>query len=286
MIRGGEIDDSRAAKMIGHAWRQHCLRRLMASCRSITAAELAESAVILAPHQDDEVLGCGGLTLLKRRAGATVDIVFVSDGRNSHSHLMPADELAAIRRQEALEAARVLGVSQDRVHFLGLPDGSLTRHAASGVALLTPLLQKLRPQQLFVPCRWDFPPDHLATRAIGLASLATLQPVSVFEYPVWFWHHWPVTTLPLNRREAKKFVKHTISVGAGLRLADFDRVVDISDVLPVKWAALESHATQMRQYLPENPHWRTLAYIANGRFLAAFRQPFECFIETCSRPDC
>jgi LmbE family N-acetylglucosaminyl deacetylase len=251
----------------------------MASCRSITAAELAESAVILAPHQDDEVLGCGGLTLLKRRAGATVDIVFVSDGRNSHSHLMPADELAAIRRQEALEAARVLGVSQDRVHFLGLPDGSLTRHAASGVALLTPLLQELRPRQLFVPCRWDFPPDHLATRAIGLASLATLQPVSVFEYPVWFWHHWPVTTLPMDRHEATKFVKHTISVRAGLRLADFNRVLDVSDVLPLKWVALEAHATQMRTGFRDNPNWLALSSVSDGRFLAAFRQPLECFIE-------
>jgi LmbE family N-acetylglucosaminyl deacetylase len=266
--------------MIGRAWQQHCLHRQMASCRSITADELAESAVIVAPHQDDEVLGCGGLTLLKRRVGATVDIVFVSDGRNSHSHLMPAEELARIRRQEALDAAQILGVAQDRLHFLGLPDGSLTAHEATGISLLRPLLEKLRPRQLFVPCRWDFPPDHLATRAIGLASLAALESASVFEYPVWFWNHWPITTLPMDRHEARKFVKHTISVRAGLRLADFDRVVDISDVLPQKWAALEAHATQMRSGFRGDQNWRTLSFIADGRFLAAFRQPFECFMQT------
>jgi LmbE family N-acetylglucosaminyl deacetylase len=266
--------------MIGRAWRQFCRNRQMASCRAITPDELAAPAVIVAPHQDDEVLGCGGLILLKRRVGATVDIVFVSDGRNSHSHLMPAEELAGIRRQEALEAARILGVPQDRVHFLGLPDGSLTKHSATGISMLTALLQRLCPRQLFVPCRWDFPPDHLATRAIGLASLPALESTAVFEYPVWFWHHWPVTTLPMDPHEARKFVKHTVSVRAGLRLAEFGRVLDISDVLPQKWAALEAHATQMRHYLPGNPHWRSLSYIANGRFLLAFRQPFECFIET------
>lgn len=266
--------------MLGEAWITYCQRRQMAGCRDFSAAELGENAVIIAPHQDDEVLGCGGITILKLRRGATVDIVFLSDGSNSHSDLLPAADLARIRQGEALDAARVLGVSTDRVHFLGLPDGGLEKNVTNAVVILEPLMRRLRPRQVFVPCLWDFPSDHLAARTIGLASIVGIGTATVFEYPVWFWNHWPIAPVPQDRHDLVKFIRHTVSVRAGLRRVAFDRVISIENVLAQKRAALEAHATQMRRHPPDNQEWPTLADIADGRFIAACCQPYECFIET------
>src|SRR5687768_6580034 len=40
--------------------------------------ELGRSAMVFAPHPDDETLGCGGTILQKRRAGASMRIVFMT----------------------------------------------------------------------------------------------------------------------------------------------------------------------------------------------------------------
>src|SRR5689334_3255841 len=42
-------------------------------------------ALIISPHQDDEVLGCGGVIGLKREQGIPVQVVFITDGAGSHS---------------------------------------------------------------------------------------------------------------------------------------------------------------------------------------------------------
>src|SRR5665213_2709092 len=83
--------------------------------------------LIIAPHPDDETLGCGGLIASQARAGQAVDIVFLTDGAASHpGHptLSPA-QLAGARRDEAVAAAAILGVRADRLHFFNLPDSTL-----------------------------------------------------------------------------------------------------------------------------------------------------------------
>ena len=50
--------------------------------------ELKRSAIFFSPHQDDETLGCGGTIIRKKRMGAEVKIVFMTDGCNSHPHLI------------------------------------------------------------------------------------------------------------------------------------------------------------------------------------------------------
>ena len=86
---------------------------------------LGEDTWIVAPHPDDEVLGCGGTILRKRRLGAEVHIVFLTDGEASHPDVLSAVELAARRRNEAVNACLALDVATDRVYFLGLADGVL-----------------------------------------------------------------------------------------------------------------------------------------------------------------
>ncbi|MBD0337375.1 MAG: PIG-L family deacetylase, partial [Cyanobacteria bacterium Co-bin13] len=96
--------------------------------RQVTTAP----ALIVAPHPDDETLGCGGLIALKRQQGTEVRVVILTDGRASHpSHpRLPTQELVAIRQQEATQALAVLGVPPEDLHFFNQPD--------QGVATLPP----------------------------------------------------------------------------------------------------------------------------------------------------
>ena len=65
--------------------------------------------LVIAPHPDDETLGCGGLIIRERLAGRLVRIVFLTDGSQSHRDhpsLTPT-ALAKLRKAEAVAAAYV-----------------------------------------------------------------------------------------------------------------------------------------------------------------------------------
>ena len=85
--------------------------------------------LVVAPHPDDETIGCGGLIHMMTRAGGPVTVLIVSDGTASHE----VNGLARIRAQECRRALGHLGVGDPR--FGGLPDGSLSErlHDVMGV---------------------------------------------------------------------------------------------------------------------------------------------------------
>ena len=59
--------------------------------REMTREELARPAVVLAPHPDDETLGCGGTLIRKARAGAPLKVVLMTDGARSGRGLIDED---------------------------------------------------------------------------------------------------------------------------------------------------------------------------------------------------
>ena len=83
--------------------------------------------LVLAPHQDDETLGCGGMIRIRRDEGAVVHVAFLTDGMTSGA----GEELVGVRRNEAESAMALLGVDGSQVTFLGFPDGALRPQAAS-----------------------------------------------------------------------------------------------------------------------------------------------------------
>jgi LmbE family N-acetylglucosaminyl deacetylase len=90
--------------------------------------------MIVAPHQDDESLGCGGTIALLRNAGVPVHVMFVTNGSQSHPNSVdfPAHKLIALREQEAMQALLVLGVTSADITFLRLPDGALPAYENPG----------------------------------------------------------------------------------------------------------------------------------------------------------
>ncbi len=247
--------------------------------QSLTQADLAGSAVVFSPHQDDETLGCGGTIIKKRRAGAAVKIVFMTDGRQSHGHLIPGDELKIIRAREAVAAAEQLGVAAQDVIFLEFEDGKLGENYDRAVFRVTEVLKQAQPQEVFIPYRQDVRPDHIATQTIVTSALKLIGHTAViYEYPIWFWYHWPWVSIPFTARRSTLAILHnSLMAGLGLRLyQEFRWWVDIREVLDLKRTALAQHRSQMTRLIA-HPGWLTLSDVSNGEFLACFLQEHEIF---------
>lgn len=238
---------------------------------------IARSGVVFSAHPDDETLGCGGTLVKKRLAGAPVKIAFMTDGRTSHGHLMPADQLTVLRAREAVSAARVLGLEECDVCFLGFPDGRLREHQAAARERVQEILSADRPEEVFIPYSRDNTADHIATHRIVAAALRNLSlPVTVYEYPVWFWHHWPWVRVACGQ-DGLRVLRDSFSAGFGWRLlSTFRNYVSVADVLDRKRLSLEQHASQMTRLVPD-PRWKTLHDVGGGDFLKCFFQPWEVF---------
>lgn len=133
----------------------------------------ARRVLVLAPHMDDETIGCGGAILQHVQAGARIDVVFVTDGamgfelgaRQLSSHA----ERVELRRSEARAACDLLGVHER--HFLDLPDGR-SQADASAVSALFDIVAQARPDVVYLPFLTDSHHDHQTCNALMLALLA------------------------------------------------------------------------------------------------------------------
>jgi len=242
-------------------------------------ANMGESAIVFAPHPDDETLGCGGTIIKKKRAGADIKIVFMTDGSYSPHNLISANELRSIRLDEALAASRLLGVEESDVVFLEFEDGKLVKNLDFAIDRVTEILLK-QPSQVFIPYYKDkyLYLDHLATNRIVVSALQALRGKAIiYEYPVWFWwNFWPWTSVYMRSlRKPLRFLRKSLVSGLSL-LRDFRCSVYIGDVLELKRAALYQHRSQMTRLVPDL-RWKTLGDVSNGEFLECFFQDYEIF---------
>jgi len=158
-----------------------------------TAAALCggRPPLVLAPHPDDESLGCGGL-LAAAFAATGAHVICLTDGGASHvgSRDWPRSALSALRRRE-LEAALVdLGGGPSDLTWLGLPDAASDTVANLGptVAAVIEAARRIDARSLFAPCETDPHCDHEVAAAVARAA-ARMAGLRLFSYPVWSrWH--------------------------------------------------------------------------------------------------
>ena len=100
------------------------LRLVLKSAAPLPKLESFSRYLFIGPHPDDIEIGAGATVSKLVSMGKEVSFLICLDGRygltNAPEGTTPKD-LIEIRRQEALESAKVLGV--DDVHFLDLQDG-------------------------------------------------------------------------------------------------------------------------------------------------------------------
>ncbi len=185
----------------------------------------ASSALVLAPHYDDEVLGCGGLVTQLASRGAVVRVLFLSDSGGAVPVAAEREAYSLRRRQEADEAAEVLALAG--VDHLGLPDGNLEQHLEMLVEGMSRALLSQRPELLLVPSPLEVSADHRAAFAALHRLLGSLR------------HEDPLEPLMRDLRILTYEINHPQSP---------DLLVDISDQVKIIERAMACYGSQLEQH--------------------------------------
>lgn len=169
-----------------------------------------ERLLVLAPHPDDEVIGCGGVVAQHLRERRTVRVIVATNGAQAGD--------AARREEESRRGLDLLGPAELR--FLRFPDRGLLGATGALMDVLRVELLDFNPDLILVPSPIEIHPDHLA---LAQAFCALVQ------------------------RDEALFAELAIArvafyeVGQPLRP---NAIVDISDVADAKYAAIAAHESQ------------------------------------------
>jgi LmbE family N-acetylglucosaminyl deacetylase len=201
--------------------------------------------VVVSPHPDDEVLGCGGLLAMHGAAGRECMVVAVTDGEASH-HPLPVPDgvsLAALRRAESAEGLRHLMPFSGDVQRLDMADGRVAQHEQRLADRLAATLR--RSDTVAVPWRFDGHPDHEACARAAAKACARVG-CRLLEMPIWMWH-WSTpgdTRVPWHRLVSLPL---PLAAQANKRLA------------------LTAHASQLRPRAADTPPVLDDAIVARSR---------------------
>lgn len=120
----------------------------------------AKSVVVLAPHPDDEVFGCGGAIAEYACQQVPVHVIVLTDGAGAGD--------AALRENESRQAAKILGC--DAPEFWRLPDRSL-HYNESLLVRLHEALQRCNADLVFAPSPWEVHPDHRQASMLAMQAV-------------------------------------------------------------------------------------------------------------------
>jgi N-acetylglucosamine malate deacetylase 1 len=212
-------------------------------------SELPGSALVLAPHADDEAMGCSGLMARLAASGARIHVLYLAVDGFHHYGL----EGETTYGQRVAEIEHVLELFGDRCSYeiayadLGQIERLDTLPQRELVDRFEAALNKHEPELLLLPAVPDYDQDHRAVFDAGFAAAR-----------------------PIARRFGKWLVPHvwTYEMGklqwAASPLPRFNAFVDIGDVIETKLESIRRYATMLRP----SPHIRSLEAV---RALATIR---------------
>jgi N-acetylglucosamine malate deacetylase 1 len=145
--------------------------------------EAAKSVLVIAPHMDDEVIGCGGLIAQYHNKGASVTVLYLTDGAMRNLPQEDYSQICRDRRSESERAADILGV--DRCLYLSVPERNLAA-AALDPEPMRRAIEQCQPDIILVPSLQEHHPDHrVACQWLKLALAGQSYAPSVIYYEVW-----------------------------------------------------------------------------------------------------
>lgn len=173
--------------------------------------------LVLAPHPDDEAIGCGGTVALHAERGDRVVVAFLTSGERGLAGMEPA-EARRLREAEAGAAGVVLGATD--LAFLRRPDMGLAGEVSGAAAALRPLLEREAPAMVFLPHPRENHPDHQACLPILRSAWegAGLPAGQFWTYEVW------------------------------TPLGEYDHVYDITPVMRRKLQAIRCYRSQLETF--------------------------------------
>lgn len=170
------------------------------------------TVLILAPHPDDEVFGCGGAIIRHVTMGDPVHVVIITNGDFQGKGDADNPDYSETRQLESVAAAKVLGYG-DPV-FMGLPDRGL-EYGEKLIFQISEAIGKYEPNLIYAPSIFEMHPDH---RALGMSALEAV------------------------RRSEKPLKLAMYEVGVPLRP---NLLLDISDIRKQKQKAMDCFKSQL-----------------------------------------
>lgn len=148
------------------------------------------NVMVLSPHPDDETLGCAQAISAACDQGRKVIVVVVTNGNLSHPHSRryPRNALAALRRQECIDALDVLGGAAITSVFLDFDDqGSPSTLQAQQccVAQLETLAKAHEVTAIWTSWEHDPHCDHQRVAQLGVWLHALRPDMALYQYPIW-----------------------------------------------------------------------------------------------------
>jgi N-acetylglucosamine malate deacetylase 1 len=181
--------------------------------------------LVVSPHPDDDILGCGGSIINHIKKGNQVSILYLTSGESGDATIQKND-LATIREKEATSGAETLGVSD--VTFLHETDGGVTFNP-SIIKTMTEIFRQKHPDILYIPHKHEGHRDHRITSDICMEAIYRSGANAFGEY------------------EGKPHTVGTVlAYEVWTPLSSFSYMEDISDVMEQKVIALKKHASQLK----------------------------------------
>lgn len=211
---------------------------LFVLCVSIFNGKASEplKVIVFGAHPDDCDINAGGVAVLFSRMGHKVKFVSLTNGNKGH-HTMQPDQLAARRKKEMQEAARILGIEYVN---LDNDDGELMPTIENRKAVIK-LICDWKADIVISHRPNDYHPDHRN------ASIIVQDAAYMVSVPLMYPGGEPLLQAPVFLYMPDRFKKPNPFSP--------DIVVDITSVAEKKAAAICAHESQVFEWLPWNGGW-------------------------------
>jgi len=143
-----ELFNKQSLKKINHLFDTMYFEKYVRPIEQLTP--LNKNIVVIAPHPDDEVLGCGGLIIKSLQNNCKISLIFLTSGLNSDRE---------VRENEALKVASKLGI--DDVTFLRINDGKVFNELSFNK--IKGKLESIKPDIILIPFIFDKHDDHISS---------------------------------------------------------------------------------------------------------------------------
>lgn len=137
--------------------------------------------MVIAPHPDDEALGCAGTLLQILKKDVSSLIIYLTSGERLYGD--PSREVAEKRKEEAVSSSGMLGF-RERL-FLDFPDGEIDRHKERICGKLSEIIEQRKPDMVLSPSPIDYHADHIGTSRIAARLLNDFQTFKLAFYEVY-----------------------------------------------------------------------------------------------------
>ncbi|MDD5528808.1 MAG: methyltransferase domain-containing protein [bacterium] len=144
--------------------------------------DFRENTLVLSPHPDDEIIGCGGTLLQMLKSGAKVTVLQITDGSDTLALSENMDK--AIRPKEAKIVAEKLGIKE---LILWEEDACCFKFNQKNVTELSCILKKVNPKIIFVPFINEQDPHHIIANKILAPALEEIDSdnITIVSYEVY-----------------------------------------------------------------------------------------------------